>query len=51
MTKWDRSLECKTVSAFNNRSVDFTISQVIKEKIYDHTIDTEKIFTNLNFHS
>ena len=30
--------------------MDFVISQVIKEKPYDHTIDTENSFTNLSFH-
>ena len=30
--------------------MDFVILQVIKEKLYYHTIDTEKSFTNLSFH-
>ena len=30
--------------------MDFVILQVIKERLYYHTIDTEKSFTNLSFH-
>lgn len=34
MTKWNLSQECKT-GTFNNQSMNFTISNIRKEKPYD----------------